>query len=142
MHAISDAPDFTKIALKWHDLAERRLDYYTELYRSGRYKHYYTQERFALRMLEVIEAAKVWRALAGLPREKRPEVAAQLAVEKTASAQAVGSKAGGSKTAEAKTAEAKTADVKVGSLKSDNLKSDSRKSEISVRRAAGLRPAA
>jgi uncharacterized repeat protein (TIGR03809 family) len=77
MQAIPGAPDFKKIALKWHDLAERRLDYYTELYRSGRWRHYYTQERFAIRMLEVIDIAKTWRELAGLPREKRPEPVAQ-----------------------------------------------------------------
>jgi len=53
-----------KIAIKWHDLAERRLAYFTELYRSGRWRHYYTQERFALRMLDVIRAAKAWRELA------------------------------------------------------------------------------
>jgi hypothetical protein len=55
-------------ARKWRDLADRRLAYFTELYRSGRWKHYYTQERFALRMLDVIRAAKLWEDLAGRPR--------------------------------------------------------------------------
>jgi hypothetical protein len=59
------------IARKWHDLAERRLDYYTELYRSGRFRHYYTEERFAVRMLQVIEAAKRWCDLAGRPMHER-----------------------------------------------------------------------
>ena len=68
MQAVAGGPDFKTIARKWHDLAERRLDYYTELYRSGRWQHYYTQDRFAMRMLDVIEAAKRWRALAGIPR--------------------------------------------------------------------------
>lgn len=58
------------IARKWHNLAERRLAYFTELYRSGRWRHYYTQERFALRMLDVIRAAKLWADLAG--SEARP----------------------------------------------------------------------
>jgi len=71
MQAVAGGPDFKAIAHKWHDLAERRLDYYTELYRSGRWRHYYTQERFAMRMLDVIEAAKRWRALAGIPRPER-----------------------------------------------------------------------
>jgi hypothetical protein len=53
-----------EIALKWRDLADRRLTYFTELYRCGRWKHYYTQESFALRMLDVIKAAKVWGELA------------------------------------------------------------------------------
>ena len=59
--------DMEKIARRWHDLAEQRLAYYTEMYRSGRWKHYYTQESFAVRMLDVIEDAKKWRQLAGLP---------------------------------------------------------------------------
>jgi uncharacterized repeat protein (TIGR03809 family) len=67
MQALPSRPRLEQIALKWHDLAQRRLDYYTELYRSGRWRHYYTQERFAVRMLDVINAAKKWRELAGLP---------------------------------------------------------------------------
>lgn len=66
-------PRIERIAQQWHDLAERRLDYYTELYRSGRWRHYYTQERFAARMLDVIEAAKQWRELAGRQRPLRAE---------------------------------------------------------------------
>lgn len=140
MHVISDAPDFTKIALKWHDLAERRLDYYTELYRSGRYKHYYTQERFALRMLEVIEAAKVWRALAGLPREKRPEGGAQPAAAQDQTAAPATSAS--EKPVVEKSASAKTTVVKTTSAKATSSKADSLKSESAARRAAGLRPAA
>ena len=57
-------PPFDAIARKWCDLAQRRLDYFIELYRSGRWRHYYTEERFALRMLDVIKAARVWADLA------------------------------------------------------------------------------
>ena len=53
------------ITRQWHDLAERRLAYFTELYRSGRWQRYYSQEHFALHMLDVIKAARVWRDLAG-----------------------------------------------------------------------------
>jgi uncharacterized repeat protein (TIGR03809 family) len=67
MQVLPSRPRLDQIALKWHDLAQRRLDYYTELYRSGRWRHYYTQERFAVRMLDVINAARKWRDLAGLP---------------------------------------------------------------------------
>jgi uncharacterized repeat protein (TIGR03809 family) len=58
------APRLDEIIHKWRDLADRRLDYFTELYRSGRWKHYYTRERFATRMLDVIKAVKVWGELA------------------------------------------------------------------------------
>jgi uncharacterized repeat protein (TIGR03809 family) len=56
-------PPFDSIARKWHDLAQRRLDYFTELYRSGRWQHYYTEEAMAARMLDVIRAVKLWAAL-------------------------------------------------------------------------------
>ncbi len=52
------------ITRQWHALAERRLAYFTELYRSGRWRRYYAQEHFALRMLDVIKAAKAWNDLA------------------------------------------------------------------------------
>lgn len=72
MRTPTGSPDLEKIARRWHDLAEQRLAYYTEMYRSGRWKHYYTQESFAVRMLEVIEGAKKWRQLAGLPIVQEP----------------------------------------------------------------------
>lgn len=70
MRTTPGSSDLEKIAQRWHDLAEQRLAYYTELYRSGRWKHYYTQEGFAVRMLDVIEDAKKWRRLAG--RQQTP----------------------------------------------------------------------
>jgi uncharacterized repeat protein (TIGR03809 family) len=53
-----------EISLKWRALADRRLAYFTELYCSGRWKHYYTTQDFAVRMRDVIRAAKLWRDLA------------------------------------------------------------------------------
>jgi hypothetical protein len=58
------APRLDEIAHKWHDLAARRLAYFTELYRSGRWKHYYTEDSFTARMRDVIKAAKDWADLA------------------------------------------------------------------------------
>jgi uncharacterized repeat protein (TIGR03809 family) len=63
---------FDRIARKWHDLAEHRLAYFTELYHSGRWAHYYSREHFALRMRDVIMAVKIWRELAGLSSGERP----------------------------------------------------------------------
>jgi uncharacterized repeat protein (TIGR03809 family) len=57
-------PPLDTVAFKWRDLAERRLRYYVELYRSGRYRHYYTEQTLALRMLDVIKAVRMWTALA------------------------------------------------------------------------------
>jgi uncharacterized repeat protein (TIGR03809 family) len=85
MQALPSRPRLDAIALKWHDLAQRRLDHYTELYRSGRWQRYYTQERFAIRMLDVISAARQWRALAGIPPTESQS--AQLEAQATPAAQ-------------------------------------------------------
>ena len=58
------APRLDEISKKWSDLADRRLAYFTELYRSGRWKRYYTEESFGSRMRDVIKAAKDWADLA------------------------------------------------------------------------------
>jgi hypothetical protein len=65
--------DLSDIARRWHALAERRLASYDELYRSGRWKHYYaTQEEFAARMLDVIKAAKAYQKIVGDPAPAAP----------------------------------------------------------------------
>jgi hypothetical protein len=40
---------------KWHSLAERRRRHFVELYRSERWKRYYTEEAFRSQMREVIQ---------------------------------------------------------------------------------------
>ncbi len=66
MPHLPGAARFDLIASKWHALAQRRLLYYSELYRSGRWTHYYaSRELFARHMLEVIKAVKIWAKLAG-----------------------------------------------------------------------------
>lgn len=67
-----------EIARQWFELAERRLAYYNDLYRSGRWRHYYdTEERFAVRMLDVIKAAKNFARIAGVTAELAAAPAAQ-----------------------------------------------------------------
>jgi hypothetical protein len=54
-----------RVYRRWQDLADRRLVYYEELYRSGRWALYYpTQEQFAVRMLDVLKAVKAFRRVA------------------------------------------------------------------------------
>ena len=65
MPARLGAARFDAISRKWLDFAERRMAYFAELYRSGRWQRYYTKERFAVLMRDVIDAVKVWRELAG-----------------------------------------------------------------------------
>jgi uncharacterized repeat protein (TIGR03809 family) len=49
---------------KWRDLAERRRAHFVELYSSGRWKHYYTEDEFVLRLREVFAAVEAWAKLA------------------------------------------------------------------------------
>ena len=47
-------------ARKWHALSERRRRHYVELYRSERWRRYFTEEAFLLRMRDVIQNAENW----------------------------------------------------------------------------------
>ena len=60
----ASAQPYGDVAQKWRDLAERRRAHFVELYRSGRWKHYYTEEQFLARMREVVHAADAWAHLA------------------------------------------------------------------------------
>ena len=40
------------IALRWRNLAERRRAHHLDLYKSGRWKRYYTDEEFVAQMRE------------------------------------------------------------------------------------------
>ena len=81
MPAGTNTPRLEKVTRKWLDLAERRLASYEELYRSGRWRHYYpTEALFAVRMLDVIKVVKTLRRcndhLAERPRPSRLRQAA------------------------------------------------------------------
>ena len=45
---------------KWHALAERRRRHYVELYRSERWRRYFTEEAFLLHMRDVIQNVETW----------------------------------------------------------------------------------
>jgi uncharacterized repeat protein (TIGR03809 family) len=57
-------------ALKWRDLAERRRAHFVDLYKSGRWRHYYTDEQFVVRMREAIAAANRWAEIAPRPEDR------------------------------------------------------------------------
>jgi uncharacterized repeat protein (TIGR03809 family) len=62
--------DSGHIAVRWLALADRRLLYFSELYRSGRWTRYYaTPELFAEQMHKALRAAQTWARLAGVPRQ-------------------------------------------------------------------------
>jgi uncharacterized repeat protein (TIGR03809 family) len=64
MQARSTVLPADQVALRWRDLANRRRSHFVELYESGRWKHYYTQAEFILRLREVFQAAEQWEKLA------------------------------------------------------------------------------
>jgi uncharacterized repeat protein (TIGR03809 family) len=60
------------IAQRWSDLAERRRAYFVELFNSGRWTRYYSEQEFLERLRDVMKAADTWSRLAGRP-EAEPE---------------------------------------------------------------------
>lgn len=63
-----------RIGLKWRDLAERRQAHYLDLYKSGRWKRYYTEEEFRAELRAAIELAQRWAAIAPRLEERAPPV--------------------------------------------------------------------
>jgi len=54
-------------ARKWRVLADRRRAYFVELYHSGRWKRYYGEEQFVLRLREAIRVSERWAEIAPAP---------------------------------------------------------------------------
>jgi hypothetical protein len=54
-----------EIARRWRALAERRRAHFIELYRSGRWRRYYTEQEFLTSVREVAADLESWGALAG-----------------------------------------------------------------------------
>jgi uncharacterized repeat protein (TIGR03809 family) len=44
----------------WHSLAERRRRHYVDLYRSERWRRYFTEEAFLLLMRDAIQNTETW----------------------------------------------------------------------------------
>jgi uncharacterized repeat protein (TIGR03809 family) len=60
-------PALEEVAQKWRALAERRRAHFVELYHSGRWKRYYSEEQFLYRMREAIRASERWAEIAPSP---------------------------------------------------------------------------
>src|SRR5262245_35400089 len=65
------------VALKWRALAERRRDHHLELYKSGRWRHYYNDHEFLAEMRNAIAIAQRWAKIAPLPEEREQAEALQ-----------------------------------------------------------------
>ena len=61
---------------KWHMLAERRRRHYVELYRSERWRRYFTEEAFLLRMRDAIQNVETWAKILERMTESREDARA------------------------------------------------------------------
>ena len=64
MSARMPAHALDAVAQKWRALAESRRAHFFELYDSGRWKHYYSEEQFLYRMREAIRLTQRWAEIA------------------------------------------------------------------------------
>jgi uncharacterized repeat protein (TIGR03809 family) len=62
--------DASEIARKWRALAERRRAHFIELYRSGRWRRYFTDHEFLTSVRNVTADIEFWDELVG--REELP----------------------------------------------------------------------
>jgi uncharacterized repeat protein (TIGR03809 family) len=60
-------PALDEVAQKWRALVERRRAHFVELYHTGRWKRYYSEEQFLLKMWEAIKATDRWAEIAPTP---------------------------------------------------------------------------
>jgi uncharacterized repeat protein (TIGR03809 family) len=67
MSARPPARALEEVAQKWRALAERRCANFLELYESGRWKYYYSEEQFLRRLREAIRLSERWAELAPPP---------------------------------------------------------------------------
>jgi uncharacterized repeat protein (TIGR03809 family) len=68
------ARNWERIALKWRNIAEQRRDHHLDLYKSGRWKHYYTDEEFLVEMRQAVAIAERWALI--VPRAGEREALA------------------------------------------------------------------
>ena len=52
-----------KIVARWCNLAEQRLEHLTELFETGRWRRYHTEQAFLENLQEAKAAVEIWRSL-------------------------------------------------------------------------------
>lgn len=68
---------YDTLAEKWRDLAERRRDHIIELYESGRWRRYYSEERFVALLRDASRALEAWNGITHMLAEGRTQKAGQ-----------------------------------------------------------------
>jgi len=71
MSALKSAHALDEVAQKWRTLAEKRHAHFLDLVQSGRWKHYYHNERQLLDVLrETLRMTERWAAIAPRPADQ------------------------------------------------------------------------
>jgi uncharacterized repeat protein (TIGR03809 family) len=60
----SFASALDQVAQKWRRLAERRRAHFVELFHSGRWKHYYSEQQFLESLRAAVRASERWAEIA------------------------------------------------------------------------------
>ena len=55
---------FDQVSHKWRRLAERRQEYLVELFHTGRWKRYYSEEKFLHLLREAVKLTERWSVIA------------------------------------------------------------------------------
>jgi uncharacterized repeat protein (TIGR03809 family) len=64
---------FASATHQWRDLAERRLAHLVELHCSGRWRHYYSEDRLHAHLQEAARAVELWADIvSNLPEIRGP----------------------------------------------------------------------
>ena len=58
-----DAARYQRALVRWRALAERRLEHMNVLYETGRWRRYFTEDRFLNIIRETTEAVERWRRI-------------------------------------------------------------------------------
>ena len=82
-HMFSSMLKWERVGQKWRDLAERRHAHYLDLYKTGRWKRYYTEKEFRAELSAAIELAQRWAAIAPREDERAPPATSALAAPAT-----------------------------------------------------------
>jgi uncharacterized repeat protein (TIGR03809 family) len=64
MTALFDASRYQRALERWRALAEQRLEHMTQLYDTGRWRRYFTEDQFIRVIRETRAAAEAWRKIA------------------------------------------------------------------------------
>ena len=62
-------------ARNWERIAAQRRDHHLDLYKSGRWKHYYSDDEFLIEMRQAVAIADRWAVIAPLPAEREASAA-------------------------------------------------------------------